>query len=131
MLLGRNVAVVLLLALAGCATVSAAPEEAHRRPIPPRIPEVITPVVATALAEPHAVTGADGLVHLPYELFVTNPSGSVMTITKIETLDVSGSAATDPTPSHPKVIDVLRGAALDDGIDPLVPSATKSIQPAQ
>ncbi len=54
--------------------------------------EVITPVVAEVVAEPYAVAGADGFQHVTYELLVTNPASSALTMTAIDALD-----AADPT----------------------------------
>src|SRR2546423_4181040 len=65
--------------------------------------EVLTPLVATPLSSPHPVRGADNRVHLVYELFVINPTTSVMRLKKLQTLDAS---------AHNSVIDTERGARV-------------------
>ena len=48
--------------------------------------DVITPVVATAIAPPAPVLGADGLRHFAYELELVNPAPVAVTIRRIDAL---------------------------------------------
>ena len=47
-------------------------------------------MVAEVVAEPYAVAGADGAQHVTYELLVTNPASSALTMTAIDALDADG-----------------------------------------
>jgi hypothetical protein len=49
--------------------------------------EVITGLIASPLAEPHPVVGADGRRHLVYELQLINPTSAAVTVTRVETVD--------------------------------------------
>ncbi len=82
-------------------------------------PSEITPLAATLLSPPRPVLGDDDRQHLAYEIFVTNPTSSLMTLDRIEALD-------DTT-----VVGTLTGADLDTAIHPLVPNSAKSLSPAQ
>jgi hypothetical protein len=87
-------------------------------------PEKETPLVASVLAAPHPVLGADNQVHLAYELFATNASSSVIKVEKVETLDAGA-----PKGSH--LLSTLQGANLDQAIEPFVQGASHTLQPAQ
>ena len=50
-------------------------------------PDQFTPLAASVLAEPHPVLGADGKVHLLYEILLINPLPVSTTIERLETLD--------------------------------------------
>ena len=63
--------------------------------------EVLSSVVVRPLAQPHPVTGADGRVHLAYELLLSNASNMFTTIDKVEAIDASG-----------RVVSTLGGDAL-------------------
>ena len=52
--------------------------------------EVLSSIVVHVLSEPNPVFGADGRVHLAYELFVVNPGKLFVTIDRIEALDDGG-----------------------------------------
>lgn len=64
--------------------------------------EVLSPLVATPLASPSPVRGADGKMHLVYELLLVNMAPSRVTLETVETLDAANGAA----------IGTLRGEAL-------------------
>ena len=49
--------------------------------------EMVSPLVATALASPNPVLGADDKVHLAYELVLMNMAPADIGLQKIETLD--------------------------------------------
>ena len=85
-------------------------------------PEVLTPVVAEVLSTPYAVLGADGHQHVTYELFVTNPTSSTLTITMVEVLDGS-----DPG----TVLDTVTGDELAAAIRPLAAATSAAVGPAQ
>ena len=67
--------------------------------------EEVTPLVANVLATPRPVRGDDGQTHLAYELFVVNPTSSIMTVTRVEVLGPDG-----------KVIGELAGDELENNI---------------
>ena len=52
--------------------------------------EEVTPLVANVLATPRPVRGDDDLTHLAYELFVVNPTSSMMTVDQVEVLGPDG-----------------------------------------
>jgi hypothetical protein len=85
-------------------------------------PDAFTPLVASVLAAPHPVLGADDRIHLAYELFVTNPTPSTMAIEAVETLD-PGDQNT--------VLARLDGTALSAAIRPFAQEAGTSIGPGQ
>jgi murein DD-endopeptidase MepM/ murein hydrolase activator NlpD len=82
----------------------------------------LTPLVASALAVPQPVLGADDRVHLPYELLVMNVSPSMMQIDAVDTLDVG---------SQNRVVATLAGPALADAVRPFVQIDGAAIGPAQ
>jgi len=49
--------------------------------------EVVTPLVATPIASPNPVLGADDKVHLAYEMVLLNMAPGDIGLKKIETLD--------------------------------------------
>lgn len=54
--------------------------------------EVLSPIVATPVAAPNPVLGADDRVHLAYEIVLMNIGAGEVEIEKIETLDANGDA---------------------------------------
>lgn len=73
---------------AGCTTStdtgqSASPTSTGSPPTVADIPGVATPLLATVLAAPIPVPATDGLVHLAYELKVTNSMGSDVTLDSV------------------------------------------------
>lgn len=92
---------------------------------------MITPLVATPLSSPHPVLGADGHVHLVYELFVTNPTSSVMRLEKLETLDASSQDSVIGTERGARIVATLSGPDLDGATKPLVPVSTLTLRPAE
>ena len=54
--------------------------------------EVLSPLVATPVAEPSQVLGADDKVHLAYEIVLMNMASTTLGIGKIETLDAASGA---------------------------------------
>lgn len=114
---------------AGLAVVSPVGASLHR---PARAPgELITPLVATPLSSPHPVLGADGRVHLVYELFVINPTSSVMQLQKLQTLDASRHDAVVETERGLRIVATLAGEDLDGATKPLVPLSSLTLGPAQ
>ncbi len=53
-------------------------------------PEIVSPLVATPIAPPHPVLGADARRHLVYEIVLMDIGGSAITLEKIQVLDASG-----------------------------------------
>jgi hypothetical protein len=84
--------------------------------------DTFTSLVASVLAAPHPVLGADNRIHLAYELFVTNPTPSTMVIDAVETLDPSDQNT---------VLARLDGATLSAASRPLAQDAGTSIGPGQ
>jgi hypothetical protein len=82
----------------------------------------LTPLVASVLALPQPVLGADDRIHLPYELLVTNMSPSMMQIDAVDTLDVG---------SQNRVVATLTGPALAAAVQPFVRTEGQAIGPAQ
>jgi hypothetical protein len=110
--------VVILLAVSGGAAAGSVGRQETANPWG----DVYTPLVATVLAVPHAVTATDGRVHLPYELLVTNLSPSRMRIEQVETL-----APED----QDRVLATLAGSALAAAIQPFEPADGPEIGPFQ
>jgi len=52
--------------------------------------EVLSSIAVAPISTPNPVLGADGRVHLAYELFVTNPSKQFVTLDKVEAVDPDG-----------------------------------------
>ena len=65
-------------------------------------PEIVSPLVATPIAPPNPVLGADARRHLVYEIVLMDIGGSVIALNKIEALDANGDA----------VLATLEGEAL-------------------
>lgn len=76
----------LLVALA--ALVAASPAFAQSL----KTDEVYSSIAAQPISAPNPVLGADGKVHLAYELYVTNPSKLFVTLDKVEAVDGAGQA---------------------------------------
>ena len=55
-------------------------------------PEIVSPLVATPIAPPNPVLGADARRHLVYEIVLMDIGGSVIALNKIEALDANGDA---------------------------------------
>src|SRR5260370_38329136 len=55
-------------------------------------PEIVSPLVATPIAPPHPVLGADARRHLVYEIVLMDIGGSAITLEKIQVLDGNGDA---------------------------------------
>lgn len=53
--------------------------------------EVYSSIVIAPISDPNPVAGADGRIHLAYELLVTNPSRLFVTLDKVEALDAAGA----------------------------------------
>src|SRR5207344_1632413 len=54
--------------------------------------EVVTPLVATPLASPNPVLGADDKVHLAYEIVLVSMVPANIGLKKVETLDAASGA---------------------------------------
>ena len=93
--------------------------------------EVLTPLVATPLSSPHPVRGADNRIHLVYELFVINPTTSVMRLKKLQTLDASAHDSVIDTEHGGRIIGTLGGGDLDGATRPFDPESTLTLGPAQ
>ncbi len=52
--------------------------------------EVVSTITARTLDPPNPAYGADGLTHLAYEIFVTNPSKFFVTLNTVEAVDEAG-----------------------------------------
>ncbi|MFG1281521.1 M23 family metallopeptidase [Xanthobacter autotrophicus] len=52
--------------------------------------EVYSSIAAQPITAPNPVLGADGRVHLAYELYVTNPTKLFVTLDKVEAVDSTG-----------------------------------------
>ena len=52
--------------------------------------EVVSTITARTLDPPNPVDGADGLTHLAYEIYVTNPSKLFITLNTVEAVDEAG-----------------------------------------
>jgi hypothetical protein len=52
--------------------------------------EVYSSIAAQPITAPNPVLGADGRVHLAYELYVTNPTKLFVTLDKVEAVDSAG-----------------------------------------
>lgn len=94
-------------------------------------PQVWTSLVATPLASPQPVLGADGRVHLVYELIVMNASSSVITLDRLETLDASEGDAVINTESGSALVATLEGRGLDSVNPPFPGQIPRTIGPFQ
>lgn len=54
--------------------------------------EVFSSISVRPISEPNPVLGADGRVHLAYELLVVNPSRLFVTLDKVEAVDAGGNS---------------------------------------
>lgn len=57
-----------------------------------RAEDVLAPLVATPIASPNPVLGADGKIHLAYEIVLMNMAAGGVTVEKVETLDADSDA---------------------------------------
>lgn len=119
----RWVVALAVAGVLGVSVVTALPSSASTASRAGTPIETITPLVATPLSSPHPVRGVDDRVHLVYELFVTNPTDSVMELTELETLGVGGGRT-----QH---LSTLAGAELNAAIKPFVPGSALTLEPAQ
>ena len=94
-------------------------------------PPVWTSLVATPITSARPVLGADGRIHLTYELLVTNVSPSVMTFDRLETLDASKGHADVNTESGNTVVATLEGADLEAATQSLGRPNTVPVGPFQ
>ncbi|MDI4666388.1 M23 family metallopeptidase [Xanthobacter autotrophicus] len=76
----------LLLTLAALAVASPALAQSLKSG------EVFSSIAIEPITAPNPVLGADGRVHLAYELYVTNPSKLFVTLDKVEVVDDAGRA---------------------------------------
>lgn len=113
-------------------TTGSIPVQAATGSAPSTLPtEVLTPLAATPLASPRPVLATDDRVHLAYELFVLNPTNSVMTIEKIETLDASAGDAGVGAETGEQIVSSLEGEDLDGATKLADPDAVKRTLQAQ
>ncbi len=70
-------------------------------------------MVATPLSSPHPVLGADDRTHLVYELFVFNPTRSVMRLKELQILDASRHDAVIGTEEGSGIVAKLSEVDLD------------------
>ena len=96
----------------GCATAPSVPSPSSATmsatPPSPGV-EQYTPVVMQVMSQPRWFTGTDGMVHLVYELQLTNGFPIAVTVTGVEVRDVSSGAT----------LQSLASDALDAAISPL------------
>ena len=113
---------------AGIALIAAWPLTATGSEQPsPQSPDAFTPLIASVLAPPQPVLADDDRMHIVYELFVTNPTTSVMQLDAIETLASANVTGDDQA----QVLARLAGSDLHAAIKPFDPEAGLSIGPAQ
>jgi hypothetical protein len=93
--------------------------------------DVLTPLVAYPLSSPRPVRGADNRVHVVYELFVINPTTSVMRLKKLETLDASTHDSVIDTEHGAHIISTLGGGDVDSATRPLDPESALTLGPSQ
>lgn len=74
----------LLVVLVALGAASPAPAQSLKTD------EVYSSIAAQPITAPNPVLGADGLVHLAYELYVTNPTKLFVTLDKVEAVDSAG-----------------------------------------
>jgi Peptidase family M23 len=127
----RQLGVLATTAALGAGLVAAGPAAASPAGPVGTPPEVITPLVAKPLSSPHPVLGADGRVHLVYELLITNPTSSMMRLEKLETLDSGRHDSVIGSERGPRIIATLAGRDLDGATKPLVPVSTLTLRPAE
>ncbi len=127
----RGLATVAATFAVGAGIVAAAPAAALLTGPVGTPPEMITPLVAAPLSSPHPVLGADNRIHLVYELFVTNPTSSVMRLEQLQTLNARSHDSVIDTERGSRIIATLAGTDLDGAIKPLVPASTLTLAPAQ
>lgn len=103
------VAFALASAVAGPATAGA-PSEVRAHAAMPAPPEdMFTPVVVRPLGTRHiAVPGTDGLVHLVYELELTNTKPAAATLQRIDVLDADHPSRVLATYAGPSLVASLR-----------------------
>jgi Peptidase family M23 len=89
-----HILVATVSLIAACLLLTTASGAAANPPMPavPRTSsgearEVFTGLIASPLAKPHPVVGADGRRHLVYELQLINSTSAAVTVTKVETVD--------------------------------------------
>ena len=89
-----HILVATVSLIAACLLLTTASWAAANPPMPamPRTSggeprEVFTGLIASPLAKPHPVVGADGRRHLVYELQLINSTSAAVTVTKVETVD--------------------------------------------
>lgn len=79
--------------------------------------EVLSTIVLRPVAEPEPVTGADGRVHLAYELLATNASSLVVTIDRLQALGPQGAVLASL--DGPRLVAATRGfSGNDKSLDP-------------
>ncbi|MET3352427.1 UNVERIFIED_ORG: hypothetical protein ABID33_000310 [Xanthobacter viscosus] len=74
----------LLVVLVALGAASPAPAQSLKTD------EVYSSIAAQPITAPNPVLGADGRVHLAYELYVTNPTKLFVTLDKVEAVDSAG-----------------------------------------
>ena len=85
---------------------------------PPGVTARTTALLVTAIHDPLRVTGSDGMVHLEYDLVLTNVFTTPVTITSIEVLTLGGQSLLR-----------LEGDALEAMTQPLVGSTPTDVVP--
>lgn len=77
-----------LLPILALAVLVAATPAAHAQSLKPD--EIFSSIAVRPISAPNPVLGADGRVHLAYELMVVNPSRVFVTVDKVEAVDAGG-----------------------------------------
>jgi Peptidase family M23 len=84
--------------------------------------DVLSPLVATPIAAPNPVLGADDKTHLAYEIVLMNMGSTTVGLDNIETLDaITGTVHRDPAPELSQEIAFV-GDPLDVGAPAVVVS---------
>jgi Peptidase family M23 len=86
-----------------------------------------TPLTATTLTTPQAVTGTDGKLHLVYELLLTNAAATTVRVDRIEVLDARTRQALLALegPALAATSNLIGGPTGDEGtVDPSAPATT-------
>lgn len=119
----RRAGLALLGALALAAGLTLPAASAATRPPAPTAAPTLSPLAITALAPPvNPVAGADGKVHLAYELTLANQSGKVVQLTSVSAVDAGRRDA---------VLSTLSGAALDALLRPSAGERGTALAPGE
>jgi hypothetical protein len=108
---GRVRAAIVVCGL-GLALTAGAPAPSMATAVP-ATHEHYTFLVATPLSSPHPVLGADDRIHVVYELFVFNPTRSLMKLQELQILDARRHDAVIGTERGSRIVAHLSKEELD------------------